>query len=96
MPALSWGELAASKIQEAFGSENCGNGDMQMLQYTTGGGGARFGLIVHHTDAIREWAYDRQTSVGELDKALDAAAASGWSVVDMKTDWRSIFPFGNK
>ena len=48
--------------------------------------------LVHHTDAEREYAYDRQSKVGKLDKALDEAAAKGWMVVDMKTDWRSIFP----
>jgi phosphoglycolate phosphatase-like HAD superfamily hydrolase len=77
----------------AFGNSD---GDMQMLQYTTGGSGARFGLIVHHTDAEREWAYDRKSSIGKLDKALDAAPAAGWTVVDMKNDWKTIFPFGSK
>ena len=77
----------------AFGNSD---GDMQMLQYTTGGSGARFGLIVHHTDAEREWAYDRQSSVGKLDKALDAAPAAGWIVMNMKEDWKKIFPFGSK
>jgi hypothetical protein len=77
----------------AFGNSD---GDMQMLQYTTGGSGARFGLIVHHTDAIREWAYDRQSSIGKLDKALEAAPAAGWTVVDMKNDWKTVFPFGSK
>jgi hypothetical protein len=77
----------------AFGNSD---GDEAMLQYTTGGSGARFGLIVHHTDAEREWAYDRQSSVGKLDKALDAAPAAGWTVVSMKDDWKTIFPFGNK
>jgi hypothetical protein len=77
----------------AFGNSD---GDMQMLQYTTGGSGARFGLIVHHTDAISEWAYDRDSQVGRLDKALDAAPAAGWTVVDMKNDWKTIFPFGSK
>jgi hypothetical protein len=77
----------------AFGNSD---GDMQMLQYTTGGSGARFGLIVHHTDAIREWAYDRDSSIGRLDTALDAAPAAGWTVVSMKDDWNKIFPFGNK
>jgi bisphosphoglycerate-independent phosphoglycerate mutase (AlkP superfamily) len=52
----------------------------------------RFGLIVHHTDAEREYAYDRDTQFGRLDKALDAAAANRWTVVDMKTDWKMIFP----
>jgi hypothetical protein len=69
---------------------------MQMQQYVTGGCGARFGLIVHHTDAIREWAYDRQSSVGKLDKALEAPPASDWTVADMKNDWKTIFPFGSK
>jgi hypothetical protein len=77
----------------AFGNSD---GDMQMLQYTTGGGGARFGLIVHHTDAEREWAYDRTSFVGKLDKALDTAPAAGWTIVDMKNDWKTIFPFGSK
>ncbi len=73
----------------AFGNSD---GDMQMLQYTTSGKGARFGLIVHHTDGEREWAYDRQSSIGKLDKALDEAAKRGWTVVDMKTEWNTIFP----
>jgi hypothetical protein len=77
----------------AFGNSD---GDMQMLQYTTGASGARFGLLVHHTDAVREWAYDRKSSVGKLDKALDAAPAAGWIVMDMKNDWKTIFPFGSK
>ena len=63
----------------------------EMLQWTTTGGGPRFGLIVHHTDAEREYAYDRQSHVGKLDKALDAAAANRWTVVDMKKDWKRIF-----
>jgi hypothetical protein len=73
----------------AFGNSD---GDLQMLQWTTMSGGARFGLIVHHTDAEREYAYDRDTTIGHLDKALDAAAANRWTVVDMKTDWKIIFP----
>jgi haloacid dehalogenase-like hydrolase len=77
----------------AFGNSD---GDMQMLQYTTGGSGARFGLIVHHTDAVREWAYDRDSPVGRLNKALDAAPAAGWTVMSMKDDWNKIFPFGSK
>jgi hypothetical protein len=77
----------------AFGNSN---GDMQMLQYTTGGAGTRFGLLVHHTDAEREWAYDRKSAIGKLDKALDAAPGAGWTVLDMKTDWKTIFPFGSK
>ena len=64
-----------------------------MLEWTTGGSGARFALIVHHTDAAREWAYDRNSSIGHLDKALDEAAAKGWTVVDMKNDWKVIYSF---
>ena len=77
----------------AFGNSD---GDLQMLQWTKGGGGLRFALIVHHTDAEREWAYDRDSAIGRLDKALDEANAKGWTVVDMKSDWKTIFPFGSK
>jgi len=77
----------------AFGNSD---GDLQMLQWTTAGEGARFGLIVHHTDAGREWAYDRDSHVGKLDKALGEAAARGWTVVDMRKDWRVIYPFQSK
>jgi phosphoglycolate phosphatase-like HAD superfamily hydrolase len=77
----------------AFGNSD---GDLQMLQWTTSGQGPGFGLIVHHTDAAREWAYDRASSIGTLDKALDVAAMNGWTVVDMKNDWKTIFPFGSK
>jgi hypothetical protein len=64
--------------------------------YTMAGSGPRFALLVHHTDAEREWAYDRKFFIGHLDKALDEANAKGWTVVDMKNDWKTIFPFGNK
>jgi phosphoglycolate phosphatase-like HAD superfamily hydrolase len=74
----------------AFGNSD---GDLQMLQWTAAGSGASFMGLVHHTDAEREWAYDRQSSVGRLDKALDAAAFSKWTVVDMKSDWKRIFAF---
>jgi hypothetical protein len=74
----------------AFGNSD---GDLEMLQWTTMAGGRRFGLIVHHTDAEREYAYDRDTSFGHLDMALDAAAVNKWTVVDMKKDWKVIFPF---
>jgi hypothetical protein len=73
----------------AFGNSD---GDLQMIQWTTAGPGARFGLIIHHTDAEREYAYDRQSSVGRLDKALETAKRQGWTVVDMKQDWKRIFP----
>ena len=68
------------------------DGDLQMIQWTTVGPGARFGFIDHHTDAEREYAYDRQSSVGRLDKALDEAKKKSWAVVDMKQDWKRIFP----
>jgi hypothetical protein len=74
----------------AFGNSD---GDLEMLQWTTMTGGRRLGLIVHHTDAEREYAYDRDTSFGRLDKALDAAAINKWTVVDMKNDWKRIFAF---
>jgi heat shock protein HslJ/phosphoglycolate phosphatase-like HAD superfamily hydrolase len=73
----------------AFGNSD---GDLQMLQWTTEGKGARFGLIVHHTDDAREVAYDRQSHFGKLDKALDEAATKGWTVVSMKDDWKVIYP----
>jgi phosphoserine phosphatase len=72
----------------AFGNSD---GDLQMLQWTTAGAGPRFALIVHHTDAEREWAYDRKSHIGQLDKALDEAPARGWTVVDMKRDWKTVF-----
>jgi len=74
----------------AFGNSD---GDLEMLQWTTKASGRRFGLIVHHTDAEREYAYDRRSSFGRLDKALDAAAVNSWTVVNMKTDWKRIFKF---
>jgi hypothetical protein len=73
----------------AFGNSD---GDLQMLQWTAAGGGASFMGLVHHTDAGREWAYDRKSSSGMLDKALDEAQAKGWTVMDMKQDWKTIFP----
>jgi len=72
----------------AFGNSD---GDLEMLQWTVAGAGPRFAGLVHHTDAEREYAYDRQSKIGKLDKALDAAAAGGWTVVDMKNDWSRIF-----
>lgn len=73
----------------AFGNSD---GDLQMLQWTAAGRGARFGGLVHHTDAKREYAYDKDSSFGRLDKALTEAAAHGWTVVDMKKDWNVIYP----
>jgi len=74
----------------AFGNSD---GDLQMLQWTTAGSGARFALIIHHTDAEQEWAYDRQSHIGKLDKAWDEAITKGWTVVSMKDDWKRVFPF---
>ena len=73
----------------AFGNSD---GDLQMLQWTTAGQGPRFALYVHHTDIEREWAYDRKSNIGRLDKGLDEAQAKGWTVVDMKQDWKVIYP----
>jgi hypothetical protein len=77
----------------AFGNSD---GDLQMLQWTCAGPGARLCLYVHHTDGDREWAYDRGSPVGRLDRGLDEARARGWTVADMKRDWKVIFPFDKK
>jgi hypothetical protein len=77
----------------AFGNSD---GDLQMLQWTMAGAGARFAGIVHHTDEVREYAYDRNSRIGKLDKALDEATAKGWTVVDMKQDWKTVFPAETK
>jgi hypothetical protein len=74
----------------AFGNSD---GDFQMLEWTTAGDGARLGVLIHHTDAEREWAYDRESTIGRLDKGLDEAQTRGWTVVDMKKDWRAVLPF---
>ena len=73
----------------AFGNSD---GDLQMLEWTAAGPGPRLMLLVHHTDAVREYAYDRQDKLARLDKALDEAEAKGWIIVDMKNDWKTIFP----
>jgi phosphoglycolate phosphatase-like HAD superfamily hydrolase len=74
----------------AFGNSD---GDQQMLEWTAAGSGPRFMLLVHHTDGVREYAYDRKSSFGKLDKALDEANAKGWTVVSMKDDWKTVFAF---
>jgi len=74
----------------AFGNSD---GDFQMLEWTTSGKGRRLGVLIHHTDAEREWAYDREAHLGRLDRGLDEAEARGWIVVDMKNDWAKVFPF---
>jgi len=73
----------------AFGNSD---GDREMLEWTAAGQGARFAGLVHHTDAEREWAYDRESHIGKLDKAWDEAKAKGWTVVDMKSDWKVVYP----
>jgi hypothetical protein len=72
----------------AFGNSD---GDFEMLAWTTGAPGARLGMIVHHDDAEREFAYDRKSHVGKLDRGLNEAGARGWSVVSMKSDWKTVF-----
>lgn len=74
----------------AFGNSD---GDFEMLEWTTSGPGPRFGLIVHHTDADREWAYDRKSHFGMLSKGLDEAPRRGWILVDMKRDWNVVYPW---
>jgi phosphoserine phosphatase len=68
------------------------DGDFEMLEWTAAGDGARLGILIHHTDAEREWAYDRESHVGRLDRGLDEAVERGWIVVDMKNDWGVVFP----
>jgi phosphoserine phosphatase len=73
----------------AFGNSD---GDLQMLQWTAAGPGVQFCLYVHHDDSDREWAYDRESHIGRLDKGLDEAKAKGWTVVSMRDDWREVYP----
>ncbi|MFM2198775.1 MAG: hypothetical protein RLZZ505_2207 [Verrucomicrobiota bacterium] len=73
----------------AFGNSD---GDFQMLEWTTSGTGARFGMIIHHTDAEREFSYDRESHIGKLAKGLDEGKKIGWSIVSMKDDWKTVFP----
>jgi hypothetical protein len=77
----------------AFGNSD---GDLQMLQWTTGGDGPSLAVLVHHTDAEREWAYDRESKIGRLDKALDEARQKKWTVISMKEDWKEIYPFSGE
>ncbi len=74
----------------AFGNSD---GDFEMLEWVTAGIGPRLGLLIHHDDAVREFAYDRASAVGKLDRALDEAPKCGWTVVSMKVDWKRIFAF---
>ncbi|WMD22049.1 HAD family hydrolase [Achromobacter seleniivolatilans] len=77
----------------AFGNSD---GDLQMLQWTAAGSGKRFAGLVHHTDAKREWAYDRDSKIGRLDKALDEATNKGWVIVDMAKEWKRVYAFENQ
>jgi phosphoglycolate phosphatase-like HAD superfamily hydrolase len=100
LPKVAFVDDKAGKpvgIQEHIGQRPvfaAGNsdGDFEMLEWTTSGPGARLGILVHHTDAEREYAYDRDTHIGRLARALDEAPRHGWIVVDMKRDWKTIFP----
>jgi hypothetical protein len=85
-------EFIGRRPVAAFGNSD---GDLQMLQWTAAGPGLRFCLYVHHDDAQREWSYDRQSSIGRLDKGLDEANARGWVVVSVKDDWKHIFSWEN-
>lgn len=74
----------------AFGNSD---GDLEMLQWTMAGPGSRFAMLVHHTDGDREWAYDRKSHIGTLDRAWNEAQAKGWTIVDMKRDWKKVYAF---
>ena len=103
MPALDYFDDKEAKpiaIQKSIGRRPIaafGNtdGDLQMLQWTCAGAGTRFCLFVRHTDAEREWAYDI-SPLGRLERGLEEAKAHGWTVVDMKTDWKVIYPLEGK
>jgi hypothetical protein len=70
------------------------DGDFAMIEWTTAGDGSSFGMFVHHTDAEREWAYDREGHIGVLDRGLDEAEGRGWVIVDMAQDWARVYPSG--
>ena len=101
LPGLDFINDKAGKpenIQKIIGKKpvfSSGNsdGDLQMMQYTASNTLKSFMLYVHHTDEVREWAYDRDSHIGKLDKGLDEAEANGWTVIDMKNDWKVVFPF---
>ncbi len=88
-PIGIWQHIGRRPIA-AFGNSD---GDFQMLEWTTSTPGARLGLIVHHTDAKREWAYDRNSSIGRLNRGLDEAQKRGWIIADMEKDFKVVFPF---
>ena len=90
--AIGQGILVGSVRTAVRSATSTSKRTLEMLQWTTlGRDGARLGLLLHHDDAEREYAYDRQSSVGKLDRALDAADGAGWVVVSMKNDWNAIF-----
>ena len=101
LPELEFNNDKAGKainIQKIIGKKpvfSSGNsdGDLQMMQYTASNKLKSFMLYVHHTDSVREWAYDRKSSIGRLDKGLDEANEKGWTVIDMEKDWKVIFPY---
>ena len=68
------------------------DGDYEMLEYTTSGVGSRLGMLIHHDDSVREWAYDRNSSIGKLDRGLDEGPKRGWNIISMKQDWVTIYP----
>ena len=86
------GKFIGRRPIAAFGNSD---GDFEMLEWTTSGSGSRFGLIVHHDDADREVAYDRESHIGKLSRGLDEAPKRGWIIVSMKNDWKNIFPIGD-
>lgn len=83
-------EFIGKRPLAAFGNSD---GDLQMLQWTMSLPGQHLAALIHHTDGVREYAYDRNSIIGRLNKALDMASAEGWTVVDMKEDWKEIFSF---
>jgi hypothetical protein len=83
------GKFVGRRPIAAFGNSD---GDFEMLEWTTAGPGRRLGMIVYHDDTAREYAYDRDSRVGRLDRALDAAPRHGWRIISMKDDWTRIFP----
>jgi phosphoserine phosphatase len=84
------GQFIGRRPVMAFGNSD---GDFEMLEWTTSAKGPRFGLIVRHTDPDREYAYDRESHFGKLDKALDEATKRGWFIADMRRDWNTVFAF---
>ena len=87
--AVNISQIIGKRPVAAFGNSD---GDLAMLQYTSAGKGNHLMVYIHHTDAEREFAYDRESHIGKLDKGLDEAAANGWTVVDMKKDWKVVYP----